>query len=137
MAIQPLPLFAVIARRPQADAAIQLHRLCEEAQLTKQSSAFVPWLLNYLSPLGFAITILLVFTRRCNPPWQSSNQPASLDRHVTLFLAMTWCLSQQRQHIVRQCIGLRQHRNTSLLQNLCTSQCSSFSGEVGILNPAA
>nr|GEU28498.1 hypothetical protein [Tanacetum cinerariifolium] len=44
--------------------------------------------------------------------------------------------TQQRQHAVRQRVGLGQHRGTCLLQDLAARQVGRFLRKVGILNPA-
>ena len=45
-------------------------------------------------------------------------------------------LLEQREHVLRQGVGLREHRDTSLLQNLVARQRGSFGGEVSVQNPA-
>ena len=45
--------------------------------------------------------------------------------------------AQQREHLLRQLVGLRDHRGAGLLQHLGTRQVGGFHREVGILNAAA
>ena len=45
--------------------------------------------------------------------------------------------AQQRQHVVGQGVGLRQHRGAGLLQDLRTGQGSRFGSEVGVHDSAA
>ena len=49
----------------------------------------------------------------------------------------TGCLTQQRQHLLRQLVGLRHHRRAGLLQDLGARQVGSFCGEVGVGDTAA
>lgn len=46
-------------------------------------------------------------------------------------------LPQQREHVLLRLVGLRQHRDTGLLQDLRLAQIRRFLGEVGVLDPRA
>ena len=51
--------------------------------------------------------------------------------------AFSFLLTQEREHLVRQLVGLRHHRRTGLLQDLRTRQIGRFRREVGVHDAAA
>src|SRR5690554_5007939 len=62
---------------------------------------------------------------------------ASQSRSLWGRLEKTPRLAEQAQHVLRQGVGLGEHRSAGLLQNLRAGQVSGLGRKVGIENPAA